>query len=402
MKGKRKFSIALLLLPLLLLASCFKDDNFEKSTGSTESITPVSRVKTEETRHVLVMVSAGYNSLSGYLTEDLEDLSAGMLPQGKNRQADVLVVLSRLPKNGFSTTECPVLYQMYAGSDGKVVRDTLKKWNEGTKLVQEETLREALTLVREKFPAKGYGMVFSSHASGWIPKGYKRSIGQDKEGSVSYEMDIDEFARAIPYHLDYVLLDVCLSACVEVAWELREKADILGFSATEILAEGFVYTTLTQRLLQPVPDPLAVCRDYFEQYDPQTGSATITVVDTREMDPLAQVCKELFERYRVALKIMDPNAVQRYFRPSATPDFVYLYDLFDMLEKAGITEAEKASLQEAMNRCILYFAKTPAFLGISLKNAHGLSMYLPSSGNETLDAFYRTRLQWNQATGLIK
>ena len=185
MKGKRKFSIAILLLPLLLLASCFKDENFEKSTGSSESITPVSRVKTEETRHVLVMVSAGYNSLSGYLTEDLEDLSAGMLPQGKNRQADVLVVLSRLPKNGFSTTECPVLYQMYAGSDGKVVRDTLKKWNEGTKLVQEETLREALTLVREKFPAKGYGMVFSSHASGWIPKGYKCSIGQDKEGSVS-------------------------------------------------------------------------------------------------------------------------------------------------------------------------------------------------------------------------
>ena len=94
--------------------------------------------------------------------------------------------------------------------------------------------------------------------------------------------------------------------------------------------------------------------------------------------------------------------LQPMIRPSATPDFVYLYDLFDMLEKAGITEAEKASLQEAMNRCILYFAKTPAFLGISLKNAHGLSMYLPSSGNETLDAFYRTRLQWNQATGLIK
>lgn len=393
--------IAGLSLLALLSVSCFKDPNFEPGSGSDAGVEQPARLPSEETRHVLLMVSAGYNSLSSYLTEDQEDLASGTLPMGKNRQADVLLILSRLPKSDYSSTNNTVLYHMYAGPDGSVVRDTLKRWDSGQPLCREETLREAFLLARDKFPAKGYGMVFSSHASGWIPKGYTRSIGQDKEGGISYEMDLDEFARAIPYHLDYALLDVCLSGCVEVAWELREKADVVGFSTTEILAEGFEYKTITQRLLAPEPDPVGVCRDYFNQYDAQSGSATITCVDTRKMEPLAQVCKELFERYRTQLKTLDPSTVQRYFRPTVTPNFVHLYDLVDMLEKAGITPEEKASLQAAMDGCILYFAKTPSFLGISLTHAHGLSMYLPSSGNATIDAFYSTRVQWNKDTKLI-
>ena len=214
-------------------------------------------------------------------------------------------------------------------------------------------------------------------------------------------MELDAFAAAIPFHLDYLLIDACLSGCVEVAWQFKDKADIVGFSQTEVLAEGFDYKTITSRLLQQTPDPVQVCKDYFARYEIQTGqycSATISAVDTREMEPLASLCKALFEKYRSKLNTMSGNNVQGYFRF----DRHFFYDLKDILVKAGITAQEKAELQEALDRCVIYKAATDYFLSIRINTACGLSMYLPSMGSEYLDESYLNHLAWNGATLLVK
>lgn len=396
----------ILLAAAFCVAGCFKDPNFEPISGESGSVSPASRVKTEETRHVLLMVSAGYNSVSSYLTDDLEDLASGTLPLS-NRQADVLLVLSRLPQNRLSSTNAPVLYRMYADKNGEVARDTLLTWGTSTPLCTPDLLNETLTFIKDEFPAKGYGMVFSSHASGWIPqleaKSETKTVGQDKQGSQSYEIEMDQFAAAIPMKLDYILFDACFMACVEVAWELRGKADIVGFSPAEVLAEGFVYKTLTQRLLQKTPDPVAVCRDYFEQYNPVSGSATITVVDTRKMDRLATVCKQLFQKYRAGIYSLEWSDVQYYFRPgyAYAADVKHLFDIQDILVQAGISAEDKASFDAALKECLLYEAHTPQFLSVPLTRACGLSMYLPTSGTYELTSYYAGRVAWNNATELI-
>lgn len=394
------------MLAALCAVSCFKDPNFDPISGESGSVSPASRVKTEETRHVLLMVSAGYNSVSSYLTDDLEDLASGTLPLS-NRQADVLLVLSRLPQNRLSSTNAPVLYRMYADKNGEVARDTLLTWGTSTPLCTPDLLNETLTFIKDTFPAKGYGMVFSSHASGWIPqieaKSGTKTVGQDKEGSSSFEIDMEEFAAAIPLRMDYILFDACFMGCVEVAWELREKADIVGFSPAEVLAEGFVYKTLTQRLLQKTPDPVAVCRDYFEQYDPVSGSATITVVDTRKMDRLATVCKQLFQKYREGIYSLEWSDVQYYFRPgyAYAADVKHLFDIQDILVQAGISAEDKAGFDAALKECLLYEAHTPQFLSVPLTRACGLSMYLPTSGTYELTSYYAGHVAWNKATELI-
>ena len=394
------------LLAALCAVSCFKDPNFDPISGNSGSSSPSPRGPTEETRHVLLMVSAGYNSLSSYLTDDLEDLSSGTLPLA-NRQADVLLVLSRLPQNRLSTTTAPVLYRMYANKSGEVVRDTLRTWGTSTPICTPDLLNETLTFIKDEFPAKGYGMVFSSHASGWIPqleaKSETKTVGQDKQGSASFEIDMEEFAAAIPYRMDYILFDACFMACVEVAWELRGKADIVGFSPAEVLAEGFVYKTLTQRLLQKEPDPVAVCRDYFEQYDPVSGHATITVVDTRKMDRLATVCKRLFEEYREGIFGLIWSDVQYYFRPSFAyaSDVKHLFDIQDILVQAGVSAEDKADFDAALKECIFYEAHTPQFLSVPLTRACGLSMYLPTSGTYELTKYYAQHTAWNKATELV-
>lgn len=409
-----------LLAVLLVATACSKDAGFEMGISGADSASRSSseRGYSMPSRRVMVMISAGYNSLSGYLSEDLKDLESGYIPEGTYFNADVLLVLARLPKSAgdYASPSTPVLYRLWANRSGEMQRDTIQVWGGDTQLCTRETIHEALSTTQKKYPAQSYGVVFSSHGSGWLPPGYYtdpskfepssgslwslRSIGQDKTPSGGTEMSLEDFADAIPMHLDYCLIDACLSGCVEVAHALKGKADIVGFSPTEVLADGFDYKNITTHLFARPLDPVEVCREYFAYYNAQSGSnrsATITAVDTRKMDALEAVCKELFEAYRPILKTMSGSNVQGYFRY----DRHYFYDLRDILVQAGISEQEKARLDAALSQFIVYQAATDYFLSIPLTRVCGLSMYLPSMGSTYLNNYYKEHVSWNQATELV-
>lgn len=439
---RRAFHIIGMLVLLLGVSACFKDSNFDfkvAGEGSSAYVAPERAPASPDVRNVLLYVAAGFNSLSGYLSEDISDLESGTLPTRNSPTEPVLLVLSRLPEDpsiqDFSVPTSPVLFRLYANSNGTPVRDTLRVWSKDTPLCSVECLSDAFEEVHKAFPGNRYGMVFSSHASGWLPSGYYedpylfesqsagapgkrassalrfppidreaypavKSVGMDK-GEPTLEMELEEFAACIPFHLDYLLFDACLMGCVEVAYELRGVADLVGFSQTEVLADGFDYKHLSDQLLSRTPNPQAVCEDYFKFYDVQTGSsrsATISLVDTREMEPLADLCGQLFEKYREILETLPGRRVQGYFRFERH----FFYDLKDILVQAGITPEEEALLQSALDRCILYKASTPSFLSITINNYSGLSMFLPSMGSKYLENYYRNHLAWNRATQLVK
>ena len=226
-------------------------------------------------------------------------------------------------------------------------------------------------------------------------------MGQDLFGSDSIEMELQDFADAIPFKLDYLLVDACLAGGVELAYALRGKVDVVGFSQTEVLAEGFNYATLTRHIFQDTPDPVAVCRDYYEHYDAQSGvyrSATISVVDTRALEPLAKLCKDLFAKYRTEIASLDASTVQGYFRENRH----YFYDLEDILLHAGIDDQEQSALETALKKCLLYKAATPIFISFEINVFSGFSMYLPSMGTPLLDQHYRNNMAWNKATLLVE
>jgi hypothetical protein len=448
---KRSFVI---LLVFAALVSCTRNDDFSykrsEATGSEDSWASKTRIESEETRNVMILYSAGFNSLANFLDDDIKELPLGFVPQKGNRADHVLLVYSKLTTRNKDTGRCildynvpteSALFRLYKES-GKVVQDTIKVWGKEVNACSAETMHEVLQLVYDRFPAKGYGMVFTSHATGWLPSGYYtdpskfdgsstiwssrrrpasqteyppidpfpavKTLGQDNNPGDPLEMELDDFVNALPFHLDYLLLDACLSGCVEVAYQLRGKADIVGFSQTEVLANGFDYLTIASRLLQNTPDPVRVCFDYFDYYDKylernpgassENRSATISVVDTRKMDALAEICKTLFEKYRDKISSLSGSKVQGYFRFSRH----FFYDLKDVLVKAGITAEEQAALDDALSQCVIYKAATDYFLSIKINTACGFSMYLPSMGSSYLDNFYKTRIAWNKDTELVK
>lgn len=433
-------------LCIAFVAACTGDAEFRRgdSRDSRDSRDiPQTRSNDPETRRVLLLYSAGYNSLSTYLKEDIEDeLMSGFIP-GDGRLENILLVFSKLterPRN-YEIQTSPVLFRIYKDAKGTVISDTLRTWTLGTRAVDTEVLGDVLTYVRNRFPAAGYGMIFSSHGTGWVPDGYYsdpsafgdgddfwnaprrtfryreindgtwpdvKSVGQEYAfgTSESYEIDLEDFAAAIPYKLDYLIFDACLMGGVEVAWSLRDKASLIAFSQTEILAQGLPYKTVGNSLIGPGgPDVLKVCQDYFEQYDTQGGAnraATISLVKTDGMEALAEVCAPLFEKYSGAIASLSESSVQGFGRVAGGYAHPWYFDLRDILVKAGADVSELAAFDGVLAQTVLYSAHTPSFLGIRIDTNCGLSMYLPSEGSEYLNNFYRTSISWNEAVSLVR
>ena len=402
-----------------------------------------SRTVNESDRKVLLIYSAGYNSLRSYLKEDIEDLWEGYIP-GSGIQDDILLVFSHLNvrTSDYTTPTERVLFRLMKNRDGQIAADTLLRFPHGS-AASGECLAEVLGYVKDNFSAKSYGMVFTSHGSGWFPPGYYahpedkyfdfisweslhrqrrqgtfwpepvngppvKSIGQEQIGSNSAEMTLREFADAFPMHFDYILIDACLMGGVEVAYEFKDICDGLGFSQAEVLADGFDYTAIAHHLLEgETPDPVSVCSDYFDYYNAQSGSyrsATISFVNCAGLGALAGTCKTLFAKYRTGLDAIDYRKVQNFGRKmSDGGDRSWYFDLKDVLQKAGASEEDLASLQTALDGCIVYKAATPVLLGtIPIKEFSGLTMYLSAFGTELLDTYYKENVSWNNATELVQ
>lgn len=399
-------------------------------------------VEDDTDRKVLLLYSAGFNNLAGYLKDDIKDLKSGWLPGGR-KEDDIVLVYSHFTTSGYNTPSSPTLVRLYSGRDSEVVADTLIVYPSETISSSAGQVNKVLAYIKDNIKARSYGMIFSSHATGYLPAGYYqnednvlsegitwgarmyngatavpyvepeydpslpmvKSIGQDQVGVsgsyLSYEIDLADFAEAIPMYLDYILFDACLMGGVEVAYELSGKVGKLGFSQAEVLAEGLCYTTLTGHLLKNEdPDPRSVCEDYFNQYDVKTGawrSATISLIDCSNMEPVARVCRDLFTKYADNLKEIDASKVQRFYRHGRH----WFYDLESILINAGINQLELDSLHEALDRCVMYKAHTPEFMEeFEIDTFCGFSMYLPCMGSKALDSYYK-ELKWNKTTGLV-
>lgn len=442
------FKILGVVAACLCLFACSPDWESEFEIDYTKPSSGVGeRVPSEDKRNVMLLYSAGFNSLTSYLKEDIADLKSGWLP-GDLRTDDVVLVYSHFPSSAgrYSVPTSPTLTRLYADGEGQMVADTLVVYDPSVISSSPAQFNEVLAYVKDLFPAAGYGLVFSSHATGYLPAGfyqrpdsyiYKgdvqkrmghgwhgaasypyvelphdpslpavKSVGQDQVsatgGYLSYEMDLKDFADAIPMKLDYILFDACLMGGIEVAYQLREKVSVVGFSQAEVLAEGFNYKDLTTYLLgEDDPDPVSVCRDYFEQYDIKTGvyrSATISTIDCSRLEPLAEICNGLFEKYRNSITNRYDSGIQRFYRSN----YHWFYDLESILVEAGISDAELSLLHGALDNCVLYKAHTPSFMNsFDIKIFSGFSMYLPSNGSTELSKYYKT-LDWNISTGLVK
>jgi hypothetical protein len=365
---------------------------------------------------VLIYYGLGYNNLSSNLLQNLSDLKRDVLP-GLHREKAIIAFCHTTNKNGdYSTPNAPVLMRFYRNAQGQSTADTLKIYSDMTVSASGESIRRVLEDIQRLFPSKHYGMLLSSHGSGWLPAGYSakserlgtRAIGNQYNasgGSVSVQwVTVPELAAAIPFHLDYMILDVCLAGAVEVAWELRDVCDRMVVSPTEILTTGMGYSVLSWYMLAYEQAQLEdYCLDYYDYYNSQDGSyrsGTISLVECTRLQPLAETFRDIVDAHRDALvysKLV--SRVQRYYYSSTQLSF--FYDLRDLAAQIGASPDELARLDAALAAAIPVHYETDKFFDLKLERCCGLSVYLPDPSRPVLNSFYRD-LGWNRVVGLVQ
>lgn len=375
---------------------------------------------------VLIYVGLGYNNLSGNLMRNFEDMQTGILPSIASDRAIVAFCHNTASSGDYATACPPQLIQVRRGPDGKPVADTLKTYVNMALSPTKESLRQALQDIQALFPSKSYGMLFSSHGTGWIPAGYQsnteassirqrkaasgqkwpetKAVGNQYDGSSKNVrwLELADFVDAIPMQLEYLILDACLMGTVEVAWELKDICRYIVASPTEILTDGMIYKTLSWDMLSGSQADLPTyCKEYFDYYNNETGTrraGTIALVDCSKLDALADAFGAIVSAHRDDIPGCLTSA-QRYYYSSSPLRFYY--DLRDFGVRLGASDAELAALDAALAAAIPYHAETPAFFDLPLERCCGLSVYIPDPLRVKLNKAYK-ELGWNQAVRLVE
>jgi hypothetical protein len=279
--------------------------------------------------------------------------------------------------------------------------DTIMQYdvqNSASKQVLKAVIDETFSL----FPAENYGLILWSHGTGWLPEGAYdyiketnvRSFGRDKNN----EMEITDLAEAIPENLDFIIFDACLMSGIEVLYQLRNKADIIIASPTEVLVAGFPYEEIVPLLLTPRPNYGEIALTYMEYYKNRNGilqSGSIAVVDTRQLEPLADLVNKAIKEEE---NLVCPNRelVQRY----DTREPALFFDFENYLEHAISNEANLIALRKQISKTVIYNDWTPYFLDeFSIERSCGIGIYIPFE-NDVLFHQY-SLLDWHKDTGLF-
>lgn len=265
-------------------------------------------------------------------------------------------------------------------------------------------LKEVLNDVNRLFPADVMGMCVLSHGSGWLPTDLfgkpSRSLIEDN-GSF---MELADFADAIPYKLDYLIFDLCFMAGIEVAYELKDKADYIIASPAEVVVPGFDYSKMMGRLFKSSlteADLAGVAEDFYTMFangfytNPDYNAATVSVVKTSELDALAEFVKESRLLYRWT--DMEPylNSVQNYH-----PTRYYYSDMEDLVLKMyGEGSAEAEGFAEYFYKAVIDKYNTDHYYSNYNRAANkidhfsGLTVYIPRAAYANLNGYYKN-LKW--------
>ena len=373
---------------------------------------------------VMVYYGMAFNNLNPMMSEDItQNLFYGDLPRKNDPQALFVFYHGTAVNYDYSIENPAYLYRVYRDKDDKTVRDTVKVYDKTVISASASTLKDALSTLKSKYSSDSYGLVVSSHATGWLPAGTPKSgkskagiaqntVGAQYHGSSANksEIDIKDFARAIPFKLDYIAFDCCLMGCIEVAAELKGVCDRILFSPTEILTDGFDYKKLVGRLLlSPTIDLKGAALDYYNYYIKASSSAyaTATLVRSDKVDAVASVMASIISAHRTELTALEQGTrnVQPYFY-SSSPVVKCFYDMRDIAVKIGATAEELGRLDAALGEFIEYEVHTDSFFDLKLNGSDGkslvcgVSMYLPASKWPEMNTYY-TGLSWNNSVKVI-
>lgn len=290
------------------------------------------------------------------------------------------------------------------GQTGEVSLQVLREYAD-PHAASAEMLSDVINDMYTVYPSQDYGLVLFSQGSGWLPdefidyprrsavkgEGSTRSALRGEERSTRSVMsegnrvlELRNFALAIPDgQFSFIVFETGYMAGLEVAYELKEKADYLIASSTEIPSPGFlpVYGAMLPELFRAYPYYRKAAQayfDYYNQYTGDLGSATVSVIRTSQLEPLKRMLNAA-ESGVEDWEELQRSTLQAFDRRT---DHHLCYDLGSYFRLIGSGESQSA-FADSLDRAVIYRAATAQFLpqsgGFDIAAHSGMTVYIPDA-----------------------
>lgn len=346
------------------------------------------------TKRTILVYMVANNNLASYAEQDLNEMRIGAKTYGFND--------GRLIVYHASSTAA-TLKEVNADAEGTIT--TLKSYeNEKTYSTEAERMKQVIDDVMKLAPAQDFGLILWSHADAWRETANSKAIpinnmniaaplsfGYDRSKS----MKISTLANVLNnYNFSFIYFDCCHMASVEVAYELRNATDYIVASGTELHASGMPYNVNVKPLFEDVPDLEEACNNTFNYYNSQIGisrTCSMSLIDTRHINELAQVSKEIFK----AGIFPEGLNIQSYIRLQAGFKYSFLNDMQQYMHAISPSEALSQQWDLALSQVVKFSACTPSvFNQLAINHYCGIGCYIVNDLSDALVDGYNQQSWW--------
>ena len=243
-------------------------------------------------------------------------------------------------------------------------------------------------------------LVLSGHGSGAIGdflsgKRAQQAISITGLGDTLEEVRNDVFGENNEYKFDIIGMDSCLMSMAEVAYELRNRANILIGSEGFEPETGWPYKEIIPEVNGAV-DPTNLAREivnkyirYYADYAMAGTSVDLSACDLGRSEALVTSLKELSEILLREFSASDQEVIDAvllaHWRAQSykNEQYVDLWDFCDLLDKGCEVGAVKQACQNV--RQVIDgtgsngrpFVISSKYYGAAFQHSHGVSLYFP-------------------------
>lgn len=276
------------------------------------------------------------------------------------------------------------------------------------------------------YPADHYMLVLWDHGGGWRttraitqPRAIKSIFQDDTFGTEMSLAELNSALNGTP-KMDAIVFDACLMGMLEVGASIKGHANLMIASEELVPGQGLPYTAIMSSLVaNPSIDRVSFGRTIVDQYlkaysSPVYESIALSMINLDALGDLETATDQLSTAIINNISTVKTNVEsaqsnsQHFDYDSSSTSHVYaavykdLYDFASRLTSTGSTAVNTSAqaVMQAVNNTVTYEGHYSDYM----KNAHGISIFLPPPGDSTWSSWqseyntlqFATDTSWNE------
>jgi len=252
-----------------------------------------------------------------------------------------------------------------------------------------QTLIDFASWAVANYPAKKYLLVIWNHGGGFRSPAYTAkdiawddTSGGDRITMPELEYALSAIGAQMGKKIDIIGMDACLMAMTEVAYQIKDYADILVTSEENEPGDGWPYDTiLGQLVVNPTVSPEQLATDIVDKYiySYPYNEVTQSAIDLSYMDTLSSQASALAKT--IMSDTLTPKDVYINAAYSSQhygdPDFIDLYDFCSKVLIYSYNVQVKSIALSIQQTLISSVVINSGYNGWSVSGSKGLSIYFP-------------------------